>query len=122
MNKQIQAFKKEFVDVDFDKILQGVCDTSTLSSKYYLDYTEYKMNYTMSTSKNYSNIKQTLNKMTDFKSVCKTTGDTLYSYTNYENDNKIYKGIIQEQRVTFNNFIDFIKKIPILESRMKKVI
>jgi hypothetical protein len=116
----IRAFKTEFINVDFDEILSSVCNTATLSKKHLLDYTAYKLNYITSTNDNFLAVKQTLDNMTDFKSICKKTGDTLYSYTNYERDNKTYKTVIQTQRVLFNNFIDFIKKIPILESKMSR--
>jgi hypothetical protein len=109
-------FKRDFIDIDFDRLLDDVCDVSSLSNRCYLDYTEYKLNYMLETQKNYDFYKKAEANVTNYKTTLKT-GDVLYSFTNYTRDNKVYKDILLRQRRLFENFTEFIKSVPILNSR-----
>lgn len=116
---------KRFENINFDKILQDTdigTDTyiKTLDSNVYIEYTQAKLDYLLKTGINHEEFKKITSKMKDFKTI-DNNGDVLYSYTNYQRDNKLLKDLIVKQQNMLDNFLDFTRKIRVIDSKLKSL-
>ncbi len=104
-------FDRDFINIQFDKKLQGVSDEC------FLDYTEYKLRYTLDTYKNreaYMKIQAKLDTPTDSEK------DITFRYINNAPLIRQRKTIILRQRTLLENFLDYISKIEAIDIKYKE--
>jgi hypothetical protein len=111
MNYDLDRFKKDFIDIDFDDMLIQQNNELVNSNNHYL---QHKDDYFLKTNINYTNFKKLYEKYSVYMN--NHVEDHLnkkfrYTYVNKETLNSIneqLKTILLEQRTLYKVFIDYI--------------
>lgn len=106
-------FDKEFINVSFDKKLQS----EDLTNECFIDYTEYKLRYTIETYKR----REAYNKLCADIDVPQPVGnDVLFRYANNTLKVRQRKDLLLKQRAALENFLDYISKIGDVDLKYKE--
>ena len=105
-------FNEEFININFDKILEDSCggDSSRLPSNLFIEYTNYKLRYLLSSSKRWEEYKYIEKDLKPERRI-HINGDVAHRYNNTGPNHKKLKKLIQEQRRDLDNFVIYIQKL-----------
>lgn len=105
-------FKKEFLDIDFDDILNNENNPLVNSYDYYIKYKKEYLDESFKRFLKYQKTALELNKLYEIKNIKLSSTKVIYTYINKSRIEKLEKTIselIIAQRRIFSNFVLYVK-------------
>lgn len=120
-NYDIDKFKQQYLNVNFDQILIEQSNNVVNSNKYYL---RYKNDYLKSTKDNFNILSELIPKFNDLNNVYTKTDSNKYTYRYIKiNDKNEYDRQIREiytkQKMLLNDFIHYIDYLNKIKDSIK---
>jgi hypothetical protein len=107
-----ESFKNQFLNVNFDKFLFENNNEFVNSNEFYIQYKTEYMSKTQENLMKYSELMKTFKHMENNYTIDKNKYSyTFVNKTEYTRLNKELKHILNEQRVLYNNFMNYIQFI-----------